>query len=173
MANPATQTEALIEAVARLLASKYAHASPSLYLHGSRRTFDHPDDSDIDITAVLAEASWQIHLGNDLRNLALDLPVALDATIYTVGALNAPENGYEAGRLLNASILISGPDIRPQLRADSIDAAHCRRVVEQARKGIALLRGIEQVPDHLEFPDVSAYFYGYDVVRKPSGIRQV
>ena len=139
-----------------------------MYLHGSRLNGSSQPSSDIDVTVILRDPTWQVHLGNDLRNLDLDLPVRLDASVYSLAMLNSAEHGYEAGRILNAGDLVCGEDVRPLLTTEFVQTAHHNRTLEQACKGIALLRGVEQVPTQLDFPDDRYFFLGYELVRKPS-----
>jgi hypothetical protein len=143
-------------------------AGPSVYIHGSRLNGSSQASSDIDVTVILRDPAWQVHLGNDFRNLELDLPIRLDASVYSVAVLNSPEHGYEAGRILNAGNLVYGEDVRPLLTTEFVQTAHRSRTLEQACKGIALLRGVEQVPMQLHFPDERYFFFGYEIVRKPS-----
>jgi hypothetical protein len=162
------QTDELLRAITGLVAAKYRWAGPSVYLHGSRLNRSRQASSDIDVTVILKDPTWQVHLGNDFRNLDMDLPVRLDAGVYSLASLNSPEHGYEAGRVLNAAKLVYGDDVRPLLTAEFVQVGHRSRTLEQARKGIALLRGVEQVPTPLDFPDERCFFFGYELVRKPS-----
>lgn len=161
------QTDQLLRAITGLV-EKYRWAGPSVYLHGSRLNGSSQAASDIDVTVILKDPTWQVHLGNDFRNLDLDLPVRLDASVYSLAMLNSPEHGYEAGRILKAGDLVYGEDVRPLLTTEFVQTAHRGRTLEQACKGIALLRGIEQVPTQLAFPDERYFFFGYELVRKPS-----
>jgi hypothetical protein len=162
------ETRLILERVITLVDGKYQFCEPSVYLHGSRRDGSNRTASDLDITVVISDPAWQMYLNNDLRSLALDLPVTLDAAVHTLAAINESSNGYEAGRLLHAGALIHGTDIRQHLSRDAIRSGYRARVMGQARKGIALLRGVETMPDDLSFPNATLPFYGYEVVRKPS-----
>jgi hypothetical protein len=161
-------THRMLERVLRLIGGKYVSSEPSVYLHGSRRDGSNQASSDLDITVVLRDPSWQVNVGNDLRNLGLDLPVTLDATVHSLSALNDPSNGYDAGRVIHAGDLVGGAEIRQELSRDAIAIGYHARVVEQARKGIVLLRGVDTMPDYLTFPNATLPFFGYEMVRKPS-----
>jgi hypothetical protein len=164
----AKETHDFLAELTHLIRAKYTFMNPSLYLHGSRSNGTDYADSDIDVTIVIADSSWQLPVHNDLRNLELDLPVALDATVHTIAELNAPVNGYDAGRLIQTGILIYGPDVRAQIYAGYTRPGHRQRSSEQVCKGTARLRGLDIPPTHLAFPDPAMPFLGYELVRKPS-----
>ena len=164
----AAQTHGLLEPICELLRRKYAHAQPSLYLHGSRGNGSAQAASDLDISVVLPETGWIIPLGNDLDNLRRDFEVQLDATVYSIAMLNTPGHGYDAGRVLRACRLVQGVEVRGQITPEFIHDGHTRRTLEQAHKGIALLRGLTSPTAEILMPSPSLQYFGYEIVRKPS-----
>jgi predicted nucleotidyltransferase len=99
-ATDGPRTDELSEALVRLVATKYGFLHPSVYLHGSRRDGSEYAESDLDVTVIVDSAALHANIYNDVRNLELDVPVALDATIHTIASLNTPDAGFDAGRLL-------------------------------------------------------------------------
>jgi DNA polymerase sigma len=79
----ATQTDDFLAEITRVVRGKYSFINPSLYFHGSRSDGTNYSASDVDVTVVTTNDIWHPHIRTDFRNLELDLPVALDVSVFT------------------------------------------------------------------------------------------
>lgn len=155
-----------LETVFDTLDYAFPGAVRGVYLHGSRAENAALSDSDVDLTIMVHDAVGMARVRSAIDNRRLPGGQRIDAHVDTVQMLANPNYAFITAGLMYASNLIRGEDIR-ELVPDP-DYAHFRRwVLNQARKGIAMLRDKDNVNPPVDYPDPALPYDGYTVVRKP------
>jgi predicted nucleotidyltransferase len=137
----------------------------AVYLHGSRAEGSALDDSDIDLTVVVNGPVAMATINQALAHRRLSTGQRLDAQIDTLEILTDPFWAFIAARLKYSGDLIRGEDVRAQVREPDFDRFRAV-VIEQACKGIAMLRDADGVVPPIGYPVPAMAYFGYEVVRK-------
>ncbi len=137
----------------------------AVYLHGSRAQGTALPDSDVDLTVVVDGTNALKDVDSFLRGRSLPSGETLDAHVDTIHMLCDPLYALVSSHVKHSGRLIRGQDVRDRLPGTD-HAAYRAALVDQACKGIAMLRDADRVEAPLEVPEASMPFYGYETVRK-------